>query len=267
MTRRPAHPHRQLGRHLAGAGAGVAAATPRSRRTALALAAGCAASLAVGGTARARDDVDLALVLAVDCSSSVDDNGYALQRAGYANAFIDPRLGLAVQGGARGAIAVTLMQWAGPYEHVEAVGWQVVRDDASARAFAALIAVMPRRLEAPATSISGAIDNARGLLDREGFEQARRVIDISGDGMNNTGRRPESARDEAIAAGIVINGLPILTTEPTLDDYYADYVIGGSGAFVLPARSLAVFGQAILTKLLREVASTDGQGGVQPSPS
>jgi hypothetical protein len=267
MTRSPVHPHRQLSRRPGGALADRLAATPRSRRAALALAAGCAASLAVGGTARARDDVDMALVLAVDCSSSVDDDGYALQRRGYASAFNDPRLGLAVRGGTKGAIAVTLMQWAGPYEHVQAVGWQVVRDDASARDFAGLIAAMPRQLDAPATSISGAIDNARVLLDREGFDQVRRVIDVSGDGTNNTGRRPQSARDDAVAAGIVINGLPILTTEPTLDDYYTDYVIGGTGAFVLPARSLAVFGQAILTKLLREVASGDEQDRAASSRS
>jgi hypothetical protein len=241
------------------------AAERPSRRAALALAAGCAAAVAVRGVARIRDDVDLALVLAVDCSSSVDDGGYALQRAGYASAFADPRLGAAVRGGARGAIAVTLTQWAGPYEQVQAVGWQVVHDDADARAFAALVEAMPRRLTAPATSISGAIDNARVLLDREGFDQIRRVVDVSGDGMNNTGRRPESARNDAVAAGIVINGLPILTTEPTLDDYYANYVVGGSGSFVLPARSLAVFGQAILTKLLREVAGVPVPG--QPSPS
>jgi len=225
-----------------------------SRRTALAL---LAAKLA-GGSAQAqpaREDVDMALVLAVDCSSSIDDRDYALQRAGYAAAFADSRLARAIATGSRGAIAVTLTQWAGPFEQVQAIGWRTVRDEASAAGLARLIAAMPRQLTASATSISGAIDHARNLLERSSFQAGRRVIDVSGDGMNNTGRLPELARNEAVTRGIVINGLPILSDDPNLDDYYTDYVIGGLGSFMLPAVSFRAFGQAILAKLLREVAS------------
>ena len=98
------------------------------------------------------------------------------------------------------------------------------------------------------------------LLERSGIRAGRRVIDVSGDGMNNTGRLPEYARNEAVARGIVINGLPILTDDPNLDDYYTDSVIGGLGAFMLPATSFGAFPQAILAKLLREVAGRAGDG-------
>jgi hypothetical protein len=228
-----------------------------SRRAALALLASPLAT----GAARAQavqEDVDLALVLAVDCSSSIDDRDFALQRAGYVAAFNDPRLARAVRGGTRGVIAVTLTQWAGPFEQVQAIGWRAIRDEASARGFARLIAAMPRELSASATSISGAIDHARAVLERSGINAGRRVIDVSGDGMNNTGRLPELARNQAVARGIVINGLPILSDDPNLDDYYTDYVIGGLGAFMLPAVSFRVFAQAILAKLLREVAGNAG---------
>lgn len=228
---------------------------PVTRRAALArLAAPAVIGLVRPAFAQAIP-VDLALVLAVDCSSSIDEREYVLQRAGYARAFADPRLGRAVAGGTHGAIAVTLTQWAGPFEQVQAIGWRMIRDARDSADFSARIAVMPRALTASATSISGAIDHARALLDRSGFAAGRRVIDVSGDGMNNTGRFAEYARDAAVAAGIVINGLPILTDDPNLDDYYADYVIGGIGAFVVPARNFAAFGRAVLAKLLREISA------------
>src|SRR5262245_50268535 len=160
-----------------------------SRRAALTLLASPVVLRAAA--AEQAEEIDLALVLAVDCSSSVNETRYALQRAGYAAAFSDPRLARAVRGGTRGVIAVTLTQWAGPFEQVQAIGWRTIRDEASARGFAQEIAVMPRQLTASATSISGAIDHARQLLERSGFRAGRRVIDVSGDGMNNTGRLPE----------------------------------------------------------------------------
>jgi len=229
-----------------------------SRRAALALLA--APAVLRTAAAQTPEDIDLALVLAVDCSSSVNETRYALQRAGYAAAFNDPRLARAIRGGTRGVIAATLTQWAGPFEQVQAIGWRTIRDEASARSFAREVAAMPRQLTASATSISGAIDHARQLLERSGFRPGRRVIDVSGDGMNNTGRLPEYARNEAVARGIVINGLPILNDDPNLDDYYTDYVIGGLGAFMLPATSFGAFPQAILAKLLREVAGAAGDG-------
>lgn len=228
---------------------------PVTRRAALARIAAPAAIGFACPLRAAAAQVDLALVLAVDCSSSIDERDYLLQRAGYARAFADPRLGRAIAGGTHGAVAVTLTQWAGPFEQVQAIGWRVIRDEQDCTEFAGRIAVMPRTLTASATSISGAIDHARALLDRSGFAAGRRVIDVSGDGMNNTGRFAEYARDAAVAAGIVINGLPILTDDPNLDDYYTDYVIGGIGAFVVPARNFAAFGRAILAKLLREISA------------
>ena len=127
---------------------------------------------------------------------------------------------------------------------------------------AGAIEAVPRRLFGGGTSISGAIDYARLLLMRTPVTPARRVIDVSGDGSNNSGRPVTAARDEAVRAGIGINGLPILSIEPDLDDYYRDYVIGGPGAFMVPAASFETFGEAILKKLITEIAAGGARGSV-----
>ena len=136
------------------------------------------------------------------------------------------------------AIAVTMVQWTGPTLQVQVVGWTLVGDEESAAAFAAAIERAPRQLFSGGTSISGAIDHAMTLFPQSPFRGGRRVIDISGDGSNNRGRPVTLARDEAIAAGVGINGLPILALEPDLDRYYQDNVIGGPGAFVVAAEGL-----------------------------
>lgn len=212
--------------------------------------------LAVGAGASAEPRVELALVLAVDASGSVDQHRFELQKQGYVAAFRNPRVLDAIRSGSSQAIAVTMFQWTGPRLHVQVVPWTLIKDEASAEAFAASIAAVPRQLFGGGTSISGAIDYARALLAQVPAEPTRRVIDVSGDGSNNSGRAVTTARDEAVGAGIGINGLPILSIEPDLDGYYRDYVIGGPGAFMVPADSYDTFAQAILKKLITEIAAT-----------
>jgi hypothetical protein len=206
-------------------------------------------------SAQSPQSVDLALVLAVDASGSVDQVRFELQKQGYVAAFRHPRVIGAIESGPSGAIAVIMMQWTGPALQVTAVPWTKVSDAASANAFADAIARAPRALFSGGTSISGAIDTAMALLFDNPFRTARRVIDISGDGANNRGRSVNQARDEAIARGVGINGLPILALEPDLDWYYKDNVIGGPGAFMIAARDYETFGEAILKKLIAEIAA------------
>jgi hypothetical protein len=137
--------------------------------------------------------------------------------------------------GTLSTIAVTIVQWTGPELHFQVVSWTRVSDGKSAAALADAIAGAPRRLFGGGTSISGAIDYAMTLWGASPYRGARRVIDVSGDGANNRGRPASLARDEAVTAGVAINGLPILTLDPELDQYYRNNVIGGPGAFVVAA--------------------------------
>jgi uncharacterized protein DUF1194 len=221
---------------------------------------GVAAALlgaAFPAAARAASPVDLALVLAVDASGSVSQQRFELQKQGYAAAFRDPRVLNAIRSGTTQSIAVTMFQWTGPRLHVQVMPWMAIKDEASANAVAAAIMAAPRQLFGGGTSISGAIDYARLLLAQAEYEPVRRVIDVSGDGSNNSGRSVTAARDEAAAAGVGINGLPILTVEPDLDIYYRDNVIGGPGAFMVPATSYDTFAQAIIKKLITEIAANE----------
>jgi hypothetical protein len=208
--------------------------------------------------AAAQTKVDVALVLAVDVSLSIDDEEFALQRAGYAAAFRNPRVIEAITLGGAGSMAVTYIQWSGKAEQQQIIGWRIIRDEASAHAFADELAAAERLVAGGSTSISGAIDTAARLLRQRAIVANRKIIDISGDGSNNSGRLPIYARDEAVAEGIIINGLAILKNEPFLDDYYKLNVMGGPGAFVVTAADFGDFAQAILVKLVREVA------GVRP---
>jgi hypothetical protein len=207
--------------------------------------------------AAAQPAADLQLVLAVDASGSVDQYRFELQKRGYVAAFRHARVLEAIRSGPNQAIAVTMAQWTGPMMQVHVVGWSLVGDDESAAAFATAIERAPRQLFGGGTSISGAIDYAMTLFPKSPFRAPRRVIDISGDGSNNRGRSVTSARDEAVAAGVGINGLPILALEPDLDRYYQDSVIGGPGAFVVAAKDYETFGEAILKKLITEIAWND----------
>ena len=209
--------------------------------------------------AAAQTAVDLQLVLAVDASGSVDQVRFELQKRGYVAAFRHARVLQAIRSGANQAIAVTMVQWTGPMMQVHVVGWSLVGDGESAAAFASAVEQAPRQLFGGGTSISGAIDYAMTLFPKSPFRAPRRVIDVSGDGSNNRGRPVTFARDEAVAAGVGINGLPILALEPDLDRYYYDSVIGGPGAFVVAAKDYETFGEAILKKLITEIAANDRQ--------
>jgi len=201
----------------------------------------------------------MALVLAVDTSGSVSPSRFELQKQGYAAAFRNPQVLNAIREQASQSIAAVMVQWTGPRLHIVAVDWRIIRDAGSAEAFANAIEAVPRQLFGGGTSISGAIDYSRLLLTQCPCHPVRRVIDISGDGANNSGRSVIEARDEAIKDGLSINGLPILAIEPGLDRYYFDNVIGGPGAFMIPAANYDTFADAVLKKLISEIAGIDAR--------
>jgi len=215
------------------------------------------------GSAAAKADTatSLQLVLAVDASGSVDAYRFQLQKDGYAAAFRSPAIRSAIRNTLTGSIAVTMLQWTGPAMHVVAVNWTLIDGDTTAEAFSTAIDQSQRALFGGGTSVSGAIDFASTLFPLCPFPASRRVIDVSGDGVNNRGRPAHHARDEAVAAGTIINGLPILALEPYLDEYYRESVIGGPGSFLIAARSYEEFARAIRSKLVTEIA------GITPTPS
>ena len=222
----------------------------------------CAALLLVmaasaGAQLASPSDVDLQLVLAVDASGSVDQTRHDLQKGGYAAAFRDQQVLNAIRSGPAQAIAVTMVEWTGPGLQVQVVPWTRINDAASAAAFADAIIAAPRSLFGGGTSISGAVDYTMTLWRRSPYHGARRVIDISGDGSNNRGRPASLARDDALRAGVSINGLPILALDPLLDRYYETNVIGGPRAFVIAAESYNTFAAAIRRKLILEISMND----------
>jgi hypothetical protein len=213
-------------------------------------------ALFAGKPATAQDEVDLQLVLAVDVSGSVNPTRFELQKMGYVAAFQNPRVLAAILGGRRQSIAVTMMQWSGPFLQAQVLPWTLLKDTASVKTAAAVIESAPRMMYGGGTSLSGAIDHGVTLFPQSPFKGGRRVIDISGDGSNNRGRPVTAARDEAVKADVTINGLPILAFEPFLDQYFKDYVIGGPGAFMIAAKSFETFAEAILMKMIVEIAGT-----------
>ncbi len=215
-------------------------------------------AIGVDAQSASSDNVDLQLVLAVDVSGSVNQTRFEQQRKGYAAAFRSRQVLDAIRSGPNQAIAVTMVQWTGPDLHFQVVPWMRVGDAQSAAALADAIAGAPRRLFGGGTSISGAIDYAMTLWRMSPYRGERQVIDVSGDGANNRGRAASLARDEAVASGVGINGLPILTLEPDLDDYYKNNVIGGPGAFVIAVKGYDVFATAILRKLITEISMNAG---------
>ena len=211
--------------------------------------------------------VDVELVIAVDVSYSMDPDEQALQREGYVLALTSKEFLQALHQGAHGKIAITYFEWAGQSDQKSLMPWRVIDGPESADAVAAEIARAPIR-RASRTSISGGLRFAKPLFDDSGYRGLRRVIDVSGDGANNAGPLVELIRDDVLAAGITINGLPIMLKRPykgtmdmdNLDEYYEDCVIGGPGAFVIPIREREKFIEATRTKLVLEVA------GRQPDP-
>ena len=230
------------------------------------------AAILVPAAARAAEDVDLLLVLAVDVSRSIDASKFQLQREGYAAAVADPHVLDAIRTGRTGRIGLTFVEWSGVGAQKVVIDWTTIGDADSAKGFGDRLLEAPRSF-ADRTSISGAIEFAMGQFDKAPFEAARRTIDVSGDGTNNAGRDVTLARDEAVAQGVTINGLVILSETPLawnpdhtnppggLQNYYRNNVIGGPGAFVLVAENFNSFGQAIVKKMIAEVA----QAGARPS--
>ena len=219
------------------------------------------------------EPVDLLLVRAADVSRSVDHQKFMLQREGYAAAVSDPQVLDAIRSGPHGKIALTFVEWSGYGAQKVVIDWTAIDGPAAARRFGDQL-VEAQRSFADRTSISGGIDFAAGLLAQSPFAATRKTIDVSGDGTNNAGRDVRQSRDEAVAKGITINGLVILSnnqvpwnpehTNPPggLEKYYQDNVAGGPGAFVIAADGFESFGRAIIRKMIAEIAYLPAAGPI-----
>ena len=225
-------------------------------------------TLAFPAASSAAEQVDLLLVLAADVSRSIDSEKFQLQRDGYAAAITDPRVLEAIKSGRTGRIGVSFVEWSGLTSQRVVIDWTTISDAESAKNFADRLLEAPRSF-ADRTSISSAIEFAMAHLARAPFESARHTIDVSGDGTNNSGGEVTQARDVAVAQGVAINGLVILSETPLawnpdhtnpaggLENYYRNNVIGGPGAFVMAAEGFNSFGRAIVKKMIAEVAQAD----------
>lgn len=199
------------------------------------------------------EPVDLALVLAVDVSASVDHDEFVLMIGGYAAAFRDPELVARATAGPKGAVAVAMLFWSGPGARDLAVPWMRIADQAGAEAVAATIDAAPRTVRPGATALGEALLASAALALRSPWPASRRVIDVSGDGPANAGIVATAGRDGAAALGMTVNALAIVHEEPDLEAYYAAEVITGPGAFVQRAENYEDFADAIRRKLLREM--------------
>jgi hypothetical protein len=213
------------------------------------------------------DDVDLALVLVTDVSRSIDDTEYKLEKDGYAYAFASEKVLAAIRGGPTGQISVAYVEFASGFEVRTVLDWTVIRDRASAREFVDRLTAAPRSFWGR-TAISSGIDQGVRLFRESGFNSLRQVIDVCGDGTNNAGREVAEARDDAVKAGITINGLAIINDHPVswtfahvqppggLANYYRENVTGGPGSFVLEVHDFTSFGEAMTRKLVDEIAAS-----------
>ncbi|MEX6506866.1 DUF1194 domain-containing protein [Jiella sp. M17.18] len=218
--------------------------------------------------------VDVELVLAVDISWSMDPAEQAIQRDGYAAAFRSREVQQAILDGVYGKVAVAYVEWAGTNSQIVVVPFTLIDSKQAADGFAYRLATeLPDRERR--TSISGAIDAIAPMFDGNGFDGQRRVIDISGDGPNNEGRPVTDARDAAVARGVIINGLPLMTSGgysswgsiPDLDRYYAACVIGGPGSFMIPVNDWSQFPDAVRRKIVMELADGWPSGGPAYAPA
>lgn len=208
--------------------------------------------------------VDLELILAVDISYSMDVDEMNLQRDGYVSAITSRPVLEAISQGIYGRIAVAYVEWAGAIQQAVVIDWQIIDGADSAQAFADKLAEAASN-RAYRTSISSALRFSAPLFGKNAYEGTRRVIDISGDGPNNQGGLVTAARDEVVAQGIAINGLPLALKAPNswstdladLEGYYRECVIGGPGAFVVPVSDKARFAEAIRTKLVLEISGLE----------
>jgi hypothetical protein len=219
----------------------------------IALALFCCAAAAVAAITAGRA-ANVALVLAVDVSDSVTADRYILQHDGIARAFETPKLVEAIAN-APGGIEVLVLEWSDPDKIAVTVGWTRVANRASAAAFAAAVRATTRTSHG-LTAIGAAMRAGAAAFDHMPEPAAHRVIDVSGDGMANFGPSPAQVRDELVSQGITINGLAILTEEPWLAEYYSNNVIGGASSFCLVAENMDSFAEAMLKKLVQEVAGT-----------
>jgi hypothetical protein len=216
--------------------------------------AGTALGLSSAATGQSGSDVDLTLVLAIDCSYSVDDGEFALQMQGLARAFVTHEVAAAIGSGPRGRIAVAVMQWAGVGEQRLVVPWTIVANDGSAETFALTLNSTARLIGPGSTSISAAIDAAVLATRASPYRGDRGIIDVSSDGTNNNGGPVDPARDRAVFSGITVNGLVIMSEVFYLDHYFKHHVIGGPDNFVERAETYADYGEAILRKLVKEIS-------------
>jgi hypothetical protein len=229
----------------------------------------------LGGEARSAD-VDLEVILAADVSRSIDDAEFDLQRKGYAAALTDPRVLAAIHGRSGAAIGVCFIEWSGDEDQQVVVDWTEIRDEEDAGSMAAAIIAAPRSFMGR-TSISAAIDFAMAHFANSKWQAKRRIIDISGDGTNNSGRPITEARDEAVSQGVTINGLAIINDKPNLGYsahtqppgglplYYRQNVIGGTNAFLLVVQDFNSFADAMAQKLAKEIDVAGPAGGERMS--
>ncbi len=223
------------------------------------------------------EDVDVALVLVTDVSRSIDDSEFALEKDGYAAAFTSEKVLEAIRGGPNGKIAVSYVEFASSFEVRTVLDWTVIQDKASAKGFVDRLAAAQRSFWGR-TSISAGIDQAMQLLSETGMNASRHVIDVCGDGTNNAGREAGEARDDALKAGVTINGLAIINDHPVswtfahvqppggLANYYRENVTGGPGSFVLEVHDFSSFGEAMTRKLLSEIATASPTGRFATGP-
>jgi Protein of unknown function (DUF1194) len=236
-----------------------------------------AGSIALAPVAHAAENVDLTLVLVTDVSRSIDDTEFKLEKDGYAAAFTSKQVIEAIQNGTVGAIAVSYVEFASSFEVRTVLDWGVIRDLPSAEAFADRLVAAPRSFWGR-TAISAGVDRAVQLLAESGFEAPRHVIDVCGDGTNNAGRDVSESRDDALKAGITINGLAIINDHPVswtyahvqppggLPNYYRENVTGGPSSFVLEVHDFHTFGEAMTRKLVTEIAADAVQRSLAAAP-
>jgi hypothetical protein len=223
------------------------------------------ATLCLASAAHSAESVDVALVLVTDVSRSIDDSEFELEKQGYSAALTSPTVLAAIKSGVAGAVAVAYVEFASSYEVRTVLDWSVIRDEGSAREFAMRLAAAPRSFWGR-TAISAGMDRAVQLIAESGYETPRHVIDVCGDGTNNAGREVTAARNDAVKAGIVINGLAIINDHPVswtfahvqppggLAQYYRENVTGGPGSFVQEIHDFHTFGEAMTRKLVTEIA-------------
>lgn len=203
------------------------------------------------------DKVDLALVLALDGSASVAFDEFDLMAGAMGAALRDPGVVAGLLAGPARASLGALLLWSGVGAQAVLVEWTRIGSEAEAEAFGRAVAEVPRLVRPGATAIGEALRSAARLLLEAPADSARQVIDVVGDGRSNAGVPPGPVRDRLVEAGVTINGLCLLRSEPDLVEAYEREVIGGPNAFALPCPDYPAFADAMRRKLLREVLLSD----------